>query len=228
MANTVNCYINNSHGNRVALPIAPSDISINYETNDSSSVVMGKGEINRVGDLKLRKISISTTIPLRSDEVAYTTIDGSQIWKNATSYLTFLKNIEQSQSVCRLVITGTDITMEANIKFTYGMSSGNAQEYSLQINFTEHIPVRARKISSKRKSIVKKGKHRSKPTHKLSRGSSVLINGRAYLTKNAKSGVMIRKRKCRIKIISKKAKHPYYVQATNGVNMGWVSRSAIK
>lgn len=228
MANQVNCYITNSHGNRVALPVAPSDISINYETNDSSSVVIGKGEINRVGDFKLRKITINSILPINSDKVAYTTVAKKHRWVNATSYLTFLKNIEQSQTTCRLVLTGTDITMSANLKISYGMASGNAQEYTIQLSFTEHIPVKARKIGRKNKKITKKGKSRSKPTHKLSRGSKVLVNGTAYLTNNAKKGVMIRKRECRIKIISKKAKHPYYVQATNGVNIGWVARSAIK
>lgn len=228
MANQVNCYITNSHGNRVALPVAPSDISINYETNDSSSVVIGKGEINRVGDFKLRKISINSILPINSDKVAYTTVAKKHRWVNATSYLTFLKNIEQSQTTCRLVLTGTDITMSANLKISYGMASGNAQEYTIQLSFTEHIPVKARKIGRKKKKITKKGKSRSKPSHKLSRSSTVLVNGTAYLTNNAKKGVMVRKRKCKITIVSKKAKHPYYVKATNGVNIGWVSRSAIK
>lgn len=209
--------------------MAPSDISINNETNDATNNVIGHGEINRVGDHKLKKMNINSVFPMDSDEVPYTTAPDGDMWRKATSYITFLNNIVESKKPCRLVIAGSNISLKANLQFTYGMSNGNAQEYSYNLIFTEYRPVMARKLgSSKKKKVAKKGKPRSKPSHKINRGSTVLINGQAYLNKDAAKGVSIRKRQCNIKIVSKNAKHPFYVVATDGTPIGWVSKEAIK
>lgn len=211
----------------MALPVAPSEFSINYERNDTVTSVIGLGEINRVGDDKVKKISISSVLPMDSDMVDYTTIKKSHRWKKATSYLTFLKNIEQNKKPVRLVITGTDVTMLATMTLTYGMKDGNAQEYAYTLHFTEYKPVKAYKLIRKNK-LIKTGKRRTKPTGKISRGSKVTITGMVYVTPSAKKGKKVRKRKGYIKLISKHKKHPYYIKATNGRRIGWVGKRAIK
>ena len=213
----------------MGLPVAPSEVTVNYETSDSTSTIIGYSEVNTVGEEQLKQISISTILPLNSDRVSYTTVEKSNRWINADSYLTFLKDIEKSKLPCRIVITGTDITMLATLQFTYGMKNGNAQEYVIKLNFTEYVPIFAEKLRVNKKKVkAKHGKRRPKPRHKISRGSKVMVNGYAYLTKNAKHGVMIRKRKCHVILVSKGAKHPYYVRDIYGTNMGWIGRGSIK
>lgn len=228
-ANKADVFITNHRNNSVALPIAPEEVTVNYETGDSATTIMDYGQINRVGDKQLKKISIDSTLPLNSDVVSYTTSSKSSRWVNAESYLTFLKNIVNDKQPVRLVISGTDITTLATLQFTYGMKNGNAQEYVVTLNFTEYVPVFAEKIRvTKKKKHAKKGKRRAKPRHKISRGTKVMVNGYAYLTKNAKHGVMIRKRKCHITMISKGSKHPYFVRDIYGTNMGWIGRGAFR
>lgn len=226
-ANVANVYITNHRRNTVAMPVAPTDFNINYDRNDTTSNVIGLGEINRVGDDKLKKITISSVLPIDSDEVQYTTVGKSHRWKKATSYLTFLKNIEQDKKPVRLVITGTNVTMMATMTLTYGMANGNAQEYVYTLTFTEYRPFKAVKLGSKNK-LIKKGKGRSKPAGKINRGSKVTITGKAYSTPTAAKGKKVRKKTCYIMLISKGAKHPYYVKATNGSRVGWVGKEAIK
>lgn len=232
LANVVNIYITNHRNNSVALPVAPEEVSINDETDDATETIMGYRQINKVGEKKLRTITISSVLPLNTNNVSYVTAERSQRWINAESYLTFLKNIVNDKQPCRVVITGTDISMQATMTMTHGMKDGNAQEYNYQLEFTEFVPVFAEKIRHKRngktRRPVKKGKRRSKPSHKISRGSKVLVNGYAYLTKNASHGVMIRKRRCHVVLISKGSKHPYFVRDIYGTNMGWIGRSSIK
>lgn len=228
IANTVNVYITNHRNNSVALPVAPTDIQINFESSDITSNVIGHGEINRVGDNKLKTVSINTILPLNSHKVAYTTANGEDTWIKATSYLTFLKNIQKDKKPCQLVITGTGISLSATLNVDYGMSNGNAQEYSVKLSFTEHRPVYAEHIGAGKRKIIKHGKKRAKPGHKVSLNSEVLVNGMAYLTKNATNGVMIRKQKCNITLISSGAKHPYYVKNIYGTALGWVGKGAIK
>lgn len=209
------------------MPVAPTDFNINYDRNDTTSNVIGLGEVNRVGDDKLKKITISSVMPMDTEDVNYTTPNQSHIWKKATSYLTFLKNIEQDKQPVRLVITGTNITMMATMTFTYGMANGNAQEYAYTLTFTEYRPAKAYKLGRKNK-LIKRGKGRSKPRGKINRGSRVTVTGVAYTTPNAAKGKKVRKKQCYIMLISKGTKHPYYVKATNGSRIGWVGKGAIK
>ncbi|TPR12401.1 hypothetical protein [Apilactobacillus timberlakei] len=226
----VNVYITNHRNKTVALPVSPSEIKVNFENDESTSKVIGLGEINRLGDKKLKSIKISSFLPLDSSKVSYTTVRKKHKWKNASSYITFLKNIQASKKPCRLVITGFKFSMKATINFTYGMSNGVNNEYTYELDFTEYRKIKAERIGKKhgRKNnkIAKHGQRRSKPQHKINRGSKVLVNGMAYLTKNAIHGVMIRKRECNITLVSSNAKHPYYVVTTGGVAMGWVSKGA--
>lgn len=224
-------YFTNYRNNTCILPVAPSDVSIRAETNDSASTVIGLGEINRVGEQKINDIKISGILPNVAENLPYVT--KKPHWKYAESYIDFFKNIEKSKRHCRFVVTGTDISLPVTISsFEYSRSNGNINEYAFTLELKEYKPIAAEKlrINTRKSTLVhaKKGKKRTKPMHKLSRGSLVTINGKAYLYKNATHGVFIPRRKCRITLVSKHAKHPYYVRSIDGYNMGWVSRSAIR
>lgn len=226
----VNVYITSHRNNTVALPVSPSEVKVTFENDSSTSKVIGLGEINRLGDRKLKSIKISSFLPIDSSKVSYTTVRKKHKWKKASSYITFLKNIQASKKPCRLVITGFKFSMKATLNFTYGMENGINNEYTYELDFTEYRKIKADKVEKKHgkqsNKIAKHGKKRNKPQNKINRGSKVLVNGMAYLTNNATHGVMIRKRECKITLVSNKSKHPYYVVTTGGVAMGWVSKGA--
>jgi hypothetical protein len=228
MINVSNVYITNSRNNTVALPVAPESVQVNYETADSTSTVIGKGEINRIGDIKLRQIEIKCYLPLDSSHITYATVHRKHRWKLATSYLTFFQNIFESKKACRLVITGTNITLRATLNYTYGMENSNAQEYMVDLKFTEHIPIKARKLATRHKRAIKHGKRRGKPSHKISRNSKVMVTGKVYHTSNAKTGKAIRNMKCVITAVAGRAKHRYHVKSVAGKNLGWIDKGAIK
>ncbi|UQS85868.1 hypothetical protein MOO46_07720 (plasmid) [Apilactobacillus apisilvae] len=225
---TVNFFITNHKNKTAELPVAPSAVKIRSETGDSVSTVIGLGEINRIGGQKLKSISISGFLPVNSKHIPYVTVRKKNRWKLATSYITFLKNIEKSKKPCRFLVSNAHISLKMTISaFEYGMADGNADEYQYTIEFKEYRPIKAERIHKvSKKKHAKKGVRRSKPQHKINRGSKVTVNGLAYLSKNATYGVQIRKQTCKITLVSK-GKHPYYVVNTSGTPMGWISRSAM-
>lgn len=224
MLNSCEFYITNYKNNTAILPVAPSDVKIRAETSDSVSTVIGLGEINRVGDQKIKDVKISGILPNKAQNLPYVT--SKPHWIYAESYITFLRNIQKSGHHCHLVITGTDISIPMTISaFEYGRE--NLSEYTYTIELKEYKEIKARKLRARTKKHPKRGKARPKPAHKLSRGSKVTVNGLAYLSKNATRGVQIRRRHCRITLVSRHAKHPYYCRSLDGYNMGWVSRKAL-
>lgn len=225
---SVNFFITNHKNKTAELPVAPSAVKIRAETGDTVSTVIGLGEINRVGAQKLKSISISGFLPVDNTHLPYVTVRKKNRWKKATSYITFLKNIEKNKKPCRFLVSNAHISLKMTISaFEYGMADGNADEYQYTIEFKEYRPIKAERIhKTSPQKHAKKGKRRSNPQHKISRGSKVTVNGLAYLSKNATHGVQIRKQACKITLVSK-GKHPYYVVTTSGTPMGWISRSAM-
>lgn len=213
-----------------ALPVNPKEIQIDSGTDDKTVSVVKLGQINLIGDEKLKTIEITSTIPIKPKEAHYRSV--SKPYAKGQTYLDKLTKIYKSKKQVRLVITKTKISFKGIMAdFKYGMSEGYADEYTFTFKLIEYKPHKAKKIkkSKKKKKVAKKGKSRSAPPKKVGRGSKVIVNGRLHLNSaGAGPGVTERNTTRKISLIAKGAKYPYHVTTLSGGARGWVSKSAVK
>lgn len=223
--------LTDSKNKTFALPLNPEEILIAGATEDSTVSVIKLGQINLVGDEKIKTIEIKSTIPVKPKEAHYLSI--TKPYAKGQSYLDKLSKIYKSKKQVRLVVTKTKISFKGIMsEFQYGMTGGNADEYTYTFKLTENKPHKAKKVKKSKKKkgkVAKKGKSRSAPPGKVGRGSKVIVNGRLHAGSNGSGpGATERSATRKISLIAKGAKYPYHVATLSGGARGWVSKSAVK
>lgn len=225
----IGIYLTDSKNKTFELPVNPAELTINYATDDATEQVVKLGEINRIGEQKLRQINIQSVLPVKTSGVHYVT--ATKPLKTAQDYINRLTNIQKSTKPLRLVLSGTKISLKMTIaSFEYGFQNGNSDEYVYTLKLTEYKSYKAHKMKiTKKKKVAKKGKQRAKPPKKIGRGSKVRVNGRLHLDSYGSGpGVTERNAIRRISIVAKGRAYPYHVVTLSGGWRGWVKKSAVK
>lgn len=222
--------ITDSKNKTFNLPINPKEFTIDAATDDKTVSVVKLGQINLIGDEKLKTIDITSTLPVKTADVHY--LSTKSVYKNGQTYLDKLTKLYKAKKPVRLVISGTKVTFKGIIsEFKYGMADGFASEYAYTLKIGEYKAHKAKKVKQKKKSkkAAKKGKSRSKPPKKISRGSKVIVNGRLHRD-SAGNGLGANERNAtrKISLVAPKAKYPYHVATLSGGARGWISKSAVK
>lgn len=224
-------FLTDSNNKTFALPVNPAEISLDSSTDDKTVTVVKLGQINQIGEEKIKSIEVTSTIPVKPREVHY--LSTEKPYKKGQTYLDKLSKIYKSKKAARLVVSTTKISFKGVMtEFKYGMASGNSDEYTYTFKLTEYKTYKARKVKTskkKKKKTAKKGKSRSKPPKKIGRGSKVIVNGRLHRASTGRGpGLTERNAKRKISLIAKGAKYPYHIATLGGGARGWVKKSAVK
>lgn len=221
-------YLTYGKNKTFELPVNPSELKIKYETDDKQSTVIGLGEINQLGEYKLRSFDLESTLPRHMKTTHYLT--AKKLKARAQDYLSLLIKIYKSRKPIRFVVSSTAISIKVTISaFDFGFTNGYDGEYWYTISFTEYRSWAAKKVKPKKKKVSKKGASRSKPAKKIGKGSKVIVN--ASLHSVASGGVIGstgRNITAKVKLIMRGAKYPYYIQQINGNLSGWVAKNGVR
>lgn len=224
----IGVYLTDSKNKTFELPVNPEELLVNYGTDDSSEKIVKLGEINVLGEVKLRKITIQSVLPVSIKNVGYVT--AVKKLESAQNYIDKIMAIYNSKKPARLVVSGTKISLKMTIaSFTYGFKSGNSDEYAYTLELTEYKAYKAEKMKVAKKKTLTKGKSRSKPPKKIGRGSKVIVNGRLHLDSYGSApGVTEHNALRKVNFIAPGRAYPYHVTLLNGGWRGWVKKSAVK
>ena len=106
-------------GDRVRIPVLPSEYTVTSEQSNTSVTVCNLGEVNLIGKRKLKQISFSSFFPYHYDE--------SYCEGRPDKPKAMVKKIEAMQQAgkAKLTITGTDINLYVTIEnFEWGENDG--------------------------------------------------------------------------------------------------------
>ncbi|WP_047999919.1 hypothetical protein [Lactiplantibacillus herbarum] len=224
----IGIYLTDSKNKTFELPVNPEELKINYETNDSTEEVVKLGAINRIGEVKLRSISIDGILPISNKGVGYVT--ASKPLSKAQDYINRLTSIHQSKKPVRFVLSGTKISLQMTIaSFTYGFKSGNSDEYVYTLVLTEYKSYKAELMKITKKKVAAKGKKRPAPPKKIGRGSTVIVNGRLHVDSYGSGpGQTERNATRKVNFIALGRACPYHVTTLSGGWRGWVTKSSVR
>lgn len=225
-------FLTDSKNKTFALPVNPAEISLDSSTDDKTVTVVKLGQINQIGEEKIKSIEVTSTIPVKPKEVHY--LSTEKPYKKGQTYLDKLSKIYKSKKAARLVVSTTKVSFKGIMtEFKYGMTGGNSDEYTYTFKLTEYKTYKARKVKTskkkKKKKTAKKGKSRTKPLKKIGRGSKVIVNGQLHRDSAGRGpGLTERNATRKISLIAKGAKYPYHIATLGGGARGWVKKSAVK
>ncbi|MDN7062818.1 hypothetical protein FIV11_13985 [Lactiplantibacillus plantarum] len=228
VAKHIGVYLTDNKNKTIELPVNPQELKVNYETNDATEEVVKLGEVNRIGEMKLRTLSIESILPVTMKNVRYVT--ASKPLSSAQKYIDWIVAAQKTKKPVRLVVSGTKISMKMTLaSFNYGLENANADEYTYTLALTEYKTYKAEKMKVTKKKVAKKGKSRPKPPKKIGRGSKVIVNGRLHLDSYGSApGVTEHNALRKVNFIAPGRAYPYHVTLLNGGWRGWVKKSAVK
>ncbi|MBF4693900.1 LysM peptidoglycan-binding domain-containing protein [Fusibacter ferrireducens] len=115
---------------KMTLPVNPSQFRINEGQNIKTSEVVKRGEINQIGNEKLRTIEITSFFPKN-----YSGYCNYKDFKEPYEYVRIIKEWQSYKEPIRLVITTTPINMVVAIQnFSYSEVGGSGNiEYTLSL-----------------------------------------------------------------------------------------------
>ena len=221
-------YLTNSKNKTIELPVAPAEFLIKKEKDSEKAVILGLGEINRMGLNKAIDLSIESTLPVNPKQAPWCT--AQKLLSSAQAYIDWLNAAKDSSKPVRVVLSGTHMNLSVNIvSFEYGFQNGNSNEYAYTLALTEYHEIKAIKTVIKQKVVPKKPAPRPKPPKKIGIGSTVIVNGRLHRDSYGSGpGVTERNATRKINFIAKGRKYPYHVTLLNGGWRGWVTAGSVK
>ncbi|WP_334328447.1 hypothetical protein [Companilactobacillus sp. HBUAS59699] len=220
-------YITDDMNATFELPLNPAEIQLTVETDDKSETVIGLGEVNLIGDAKLRSISIQSTLPLVPVYEHY--VSAQNLLGSAQDYIDWIVKIQKSKKPMRLVISSTKISFKATISsFQYGFKNGYDGEYSYTLVVKEYKPYAAKKLNAKSEP-VKAEPIRPSPPAKVGMGSVVVVNGQLHRDSQGNGpGLTEQNAKRKISLVVPGATYPYHVTSLDGGARGWVKESDVR
>jgi len=229
MDNHFGIYITDDSNATFELPLNPAEIQLTVETDDKSETVIGLGEVNLIGDAKLRSISIQSILPLNPADEHY--VSAQNLLSSAQDYIDWLVKIQESKKPMRLVISSTKISFKATVSsFQYGFKDGYDGEYSYTLVIKEYKPYTAKKLNAKSEpEPVKTEPIRPSPPNKVGIGSTVVVNGQLHRDSAGNgSGLNEQNATRKISLVVPGAAYPYHVTTLDGGARGWVKESDVK
>lgn len=224
-------YITYGKNKTFELPVNPAEVSIKYETDDKQTNIISYGEINQIGEYKLRKFDFDFVLPRHMKTTHYLTANSFQ--PRAHSYLSLLIKLYKAKKPIRFVISSTAVSIKMTIAgFTFGFKDGYADEYACTLSLREYRSYAAKRVKpkKKKKKSAKKGKTRSKSATKITRGSIVVATGSLYSTADGdtKLGTILENQTVKVTLMIPNTKYPYYLQALMGKPLGWASKASVR
>lgn len=224
-------YITYGKNKTFELPVNPAEVSIKYETDDKQTNIISYGEINQIGEYKLRNFDFDFVLPRHMKVTHYLT--ANKLKSRAQDYLSLLIKLYKAKKPIRFVISSTAVSIKMTIaRFTFGFKDGYADEYACTLSLREYRSYAAKRVKpkKKKKKSAKKGKTRSKSVVKVSRGSIVVATGSLYSTAvgGTKLNATVKNRTVKVMLISPNAKYPYYIQTLTNQPLGWISKANVR
>ncbi|WP_125764420.1 hypothetical protein [Companilactobacillus hulinensis] len=227
MSEHLGIYITDDSNATFELPINPAEVELTAETDDKSETVIDLGEVNLIGDSKLRSISVQSTLPLSPADEHY--VSAQNLLGSAQDYIDWIIKIQESKKPMRLVISSTKISFKATISsFQYGFKNGYDGEYAYTLVLKEYRPYVAKKLGAKQEP-VKTEPIRPSPPNKVGMGSTVIVNGQLHRDSAGNgAGVTEQNATRKISLVNPGSAYPYHVTTLDGGARGWVRESDVR
>ncbi len=168
----------------IQLPVPPSDFEKATGLNNTTTNIVGLGEINILGKRKLATISIKTFWPNQQYDFC-----DCEVTLKPYEFVNKIEELMESAKAFRLIITDTSINMLCGIEtFNYGENDGTGDIYfTLELKEYRNITVKETTSNSTNKNTdLKTRDSKSTPsTYKVVKGDSLyLISKKVYGTGN--------------------------------------------
>lgn len=168
----------------IQLPVPPSDFEKATGLNNTTTNIVGLGEINILGKRKLATIPIKTFWPNQQYDFC-----DCEVTLKPYEFVTKIEELMESAKAFRLIITDTSINMLCGIEtFNYGENDGTGDIYfTLELKEYRNITVKETTSNSTSKNTdLKTRDSKSTPsTYKVVKGDSLyIISKKVYGTGN--------------------------------------------
>lgn len=224
MAEHIGVYLTDHKNKTIELPVSPEEVMLALERNNSTIDVIKVGEVNQIGENKLKNITIDSFIAVKARNAQVTT---ASVVKDASFYLDFLKAWFDSKKAGRITVSTTKIDVRVTVeKLDWGFKSGNADEYVFTLALKEWRDI---SLKATKKNISSPAKPKAKPAAKIGVGSTVVVNGQLFTDSYGNGGGMVERNATRkINFLASGRKCPYHVTDMNGGWRGWVTAGSVK
>jgi len=168
----------------IQLPVPPSDFEKATGLNNTTTNIVGLGEINILGKRKLATITIKTFWPNQQYDFC-----DCEVTLKPYEFVTKIEELMESAKAFRLIITDTSINMLCGIEtFNYGENDGTGDIY-FTLELKEYINITVKETTSNstsKNTDLKTRDSKSTPsTYKVVKGDSLyLISKKVYGTGN--------------------------------------------
>lgn len=168
----------------IQLPVPPSDFEKATGLNNTTTNIVGFGEINILGKKKLGTIPIKTFWPNQQYDFCDCTVT-----LKPYEFVEKIEELMESAKAFRLIITDTPINMLCGIEnFNYGENDGTGDVYfTLELKEYRNITVKetTSNSTSKNTDLKTRDSKTTPSTYKVVKGDSLyLISKKVYGTGN--------------------------------------------
>lgn len=226
MAYHMGIFMTNIQNQTIELPINPAELKVKYETDDKSETITSLGEINQIGENKLKGLTVESTLPREPKDVHYTTAES--FLGTGQNYIDWILIAHVTKKPVRMVVGNTSISMPVTISsFEYGFKDGYQDEYVYTLELKEYRPFGAKKIEVSQPTTTAV-EERPKPPNKVGMGSTVIVNGQLHRDSQGNGpGQTEQNATRRISIVAPNAAYPFHVSTLEGGARGWVKESDV-
>lgn len=228
MAEHFGVYFTDDKNVTIELPVSPEEITLALERNNEIVEILKLGEINRIGEAKLKEISIASSFPVEPRNAQYTTANGTI--HTAGYYISFFENWHNRKKAGRFTVSTTKLNIRMTIeRFEYGFRKGNIDEYVYTLDLKEWKDYSARTVPVVPKPTPPPPPPRPAPPKKIGIGSTVIVNGQLHVDSYGSGpGQVERNAKRKINFINSGAPCPYHCTTMEGGWRGWVTAGSVK
>lgn len=227
MAEGLIISLTNDNNDTIELPLNPAEIKLKLETDDKSETIIDLGEINQIGESKLKSLTLESTIPVKPEDEHY--LSSSKLLDSGQAYIDWITAVQTSKKPLRLVISTTKISFQATVAgFEYGFKDAYDREYSYILDLKEYRAYQAQKINESKPEAPQPEVIRPTPPAKMGMGSTVTVNGQLFRDSQGNGpGQMEQNATRKITLIAPDAPYPYHVSTLDGGARGWVKESEL-
>ena len=226
----IGIYITDSTNKTVELPMNPAETLIKSETEDAQAIILKLGEINQVGESKLRGMTINATIPIDENSWHFSTAEIKL--GDAQFYLDFLNAAHEAKKPVQLTIATTKISLTCTIaSFEYGFKDAYDGEYAYTLELKEWREYKAVKIVNEVDPWqTNPGTDtRTAPPAKIGLWANVVVNGQLYANSQGDGlKTTAQNDQWQVTLIAPDTKYPYHVSSADGTARGWASVESVR
>ena len=233
MAN-ISFYFEYRNSQKVQLPVNPEKLSIQVPGNNSTTSIVGLGDINILKTPGLQKLSFESFIPA---ENAGSYVQAGATIYDASFYKDFFIAVKQQKEPINFIVSGLGITLQMAVEdFEYWWEGSDPDmHFKLSLKEFKNHSAKIVEISSSKKPSTPKAtkkarkKDRKNTPKKVAVGSKVRVNGRLHRDSYGSGPGQTEKNAIRkVNFIKKGRKCPYHVTTLSGGWRGWVTANSVE